>query len=388
VTTLTSAIILHAERRPQPDVPSPGPHQLYRWPKLTIEPRPLGPLQPGHIRVRMQFAGICGTDLHVARADPKTGYIVGSAPLDIGANGRVLGHEGVGRIVELGEGVSGLAPGDFVTFEALLACHECAVCRRGQFNHCSRSRLIGGEIDGLFREMVDLPARIAHGVSDLARTPEGLRAAACIEPAACAYVAASRADVRPGNRVVVFGAGPIGIFAAMLCRQAFGARVEVVEPVPLRRELAAAWCERTYDVNEFFSENDREPIDVVLEASGDLGNIDRVLGRLGACARVALLARTGKPLRLAGVEHLITNGITIFGSRGHLGGAFEDVLRLYRAGALPLHDAVTGEVDGLQGIQRELQSPDSFESRHAKVLGRLCESDAWSTDAGYQAAER
>lgn len=290
----------------------------------------------------------------------------------------MLGHEGVGCIVEVGDGVTTLSRGDFVTFESLLSCQECTACRRGRFNHCSHAKLVGGEVDGLFRDVVDLPARLAHQVSDLARSPEGMRAAACIEPAACAYVAATRAGVKPGHRVVVFGAGPIGIFAAMLCREAFCARVEVVEPLTMRRELAGAWCERTYDVEEFFASDDQDPIDVVIEAAGDAGNLDRVVGRLGACAQVALLARSGQPLHLEKADYLITNGITVFGSRGHLGGAFEDVLRLYRAGRLPLHAAVTDVVDGLEGIQRELLANDSFESRHAKVLAQLDDVQARS----------
>jgi threonine dehydrogenase-like Zn-dependent dehydrogenase len=321
----------------------------------------------------MLFVGICGTDLHAVRADPRSGYIVGSAPLEVGASGRILGHEGVGRVVEVGEGVTGLSVDTVVTFESLLACHACATCRRGQFNHCYNARLIGGQVDGLFREVVDVPARAVHDVSDLACSAEGLRAAACIEPAACAHVAAVRAEVAPGSRVVVFGGGPIGIFAAMLCREGFGASVDVVEPVPFRRQLAATWCDRVYDVGEFFADARRDSIDVVLEASGDLRNIERVLERLTPCARVALLARSGKPLRLPHVDQLITGGISIFGSRGHLGGAFDDVLRLVRSGRLPLHAAVTGVVDGLEDLRHELEADDRFEHRHAKVLARLAD---------------
>jgi len=372
----SSALVLRAQREPMRGVPTPGPHQLYRWPTLAVEPRSLGSLRPGYVRAEMVLAGICGTDLHITHADSRTGYIVGSAPLEVGSEGRVIGHEGVGRLVEIGEAVTDLAPGDLVTFESLLACQVCVTCRRQQFNHCREARLVGAQVDGLFRDTVDLPARLAHNVTELARTPEGLQAAACVEPAACAHAAADRAQIAPGDRVVVFGAGPIGIFAAMVCREAFGARVEVVEPLTLRRELAAAWCDRTHDVEEFFDDGRREMIDVVIEASGDLDNVDRVLGRLGPCARVALLARCGQPLRLNGVDHLITNGVTIFGSRGHSGGAFGDVLRLLQAGRLPLHQAVTGVVHGLQGIQRELESPDPFEHRHAKVLAELGEAEA------------
>jgi threonine dehydrogenase-like Zn-dependent dehydrogenase len=349
-----------------------GGRERYRWPRLTIESRPLvGRTAPGDIRVRMLLAGVCGTDLHLVRADRDTGYIVGSPPLEVGPAGRVLGHEGVGQICEVGEGVGGFAVGDVVTFESILTCGECIPCRRGLFNQCRRGRLVGTQVDGLFREVVDVPARVAHDVSDLARTPEGLRAAACIEPAACAHVAIARLGVRPGERVVVFGAGPLGLYAAMLCQEAFGAAVHVVEPLAGRREVAAPWCERAFDVEELFAESDSEPFDVAVETSGSLDNVGRVLPRLAPGGRVGLLARSGGALHVDTVDHMITNGVSIVGSRGHLGGAFADVLRLYRAGRLPLHRSVTGVVDGLDGLRREMLSAEPIEHRHSKVLARL-----------------
>jgi D-xylulose reductase len=362
------AIVLRLERDAR--VRDEGPEGVRR-PRLTIEPRPLGRLAPDAIRVRMLLAGACGTDLHLTRPDPETGSIECSVPLEIGADGRVLGHEGVGQICEVGEAVRGFRAGDVVAFESIVTCQECGACRRGRFNQCRLGRLIGAEVDGLFREMLDVPARVAHDVTDLARTPEGLRAAACIEPAACAHVAITRLGVRPGERVVVFGAGPIGLYAAMLCREAFGASVEVVEPVARRREVAAAWSERTYDVEEFFADSRADPFDVVIEASGELANVDRVFPRVGPCGRLGLLARRGRALHVESVDHLISNGISIVGSRGHLGGAVADVLGLHRAGRLPLERSVSGTVEGLEGLRRELLSPEPFEHRHVKLLARL-----------------
>src|SRR5581483_2372611 len=120
-----------------------GGRERYRSPRLTIESRPL-PARPapGDLRVRMLLAGVCGTDMHLVRADPRTGYIVGSVPLDVGTAGRVLGHEGVGQICDVGEGVDRFAVGDVVTFESILTCRECVPCRRGLFNQCRRGRLV------------------------------------------------------------------------------------------------------------------------------------------------------------------------------------------------------------------------------------------------------
>jgi threonine dehydrogenase-like Zn-dependent dehydrogenase len=365
-------LVLRAERAPLPGVPQPGPHQTYRHPRLLVEKRELGRLAPGQVRVEMLYAGLCGTDLHVAQCDPRTGYVLGSAPFSLDPEGRVLGHEGVGRIVAVGDGVHYLGPGRLVTFESIIRCYQCDPCRRGDFNQCERAVLLGMERDGLFGSVVDVPALLAHDVSDLEDLEGGLRAAACVEPAACGYVAASLCRVTPGDRVLVFGAGPIGLFSAMLCRLAFGAvAVHVVEPVPFRRGLAARWADRAWGVEEFFAQPPPLRFDVLIEASGALENVDRAFRLLGPNGRVALLARSGRPLSLGGVDHMITNNISILGSRGHLCGAFSDVLSLFRAGRIPLHDAVTEVVDGLHGLRESLADPAAVIGRNCKVLARI-----------------
>lgn len=116
-------LVLHADREPRAGVANRGPRDTYRNPRLRIEERALGAVAPGCVRVEMVYAGVCGTDVHTAAADPDTGYVVGSAQLEVGPAGRVLGHEGVGRVVEVGERAGTLRRGELVTFESLLHCH-------------------------------------------------------------------------------------------------------------------------------------------------------------------------------------------------------------------------------------------------------------------------
>jgi threonine dehydrogenase-like Zn-dependent dehydrogenase len=350
----------------------PGPHQLYRRPRLSIEERALGAVSAGHVRVDMQLVGICGTDLHALQCDPASGYILGSATLDIGPEGRVFGHEGVGRVREVGSGVATIRRGDWVACESLQACHCCEPCRNGHFNQCVHAVLLGMQRDGLFAEVVDLPAELVHDVSDLADSESGRWAAACCEPAACSLVALSLARLKPADDILIFGAGPIGLFAAMLSRLVFGAAsIQIVEPVPFRRDFARRWADRVYDVDDFFAEPAWRRADVLIEASGELENIDRALTRLDPNGRIALLGRGGTRLALQRVDYMITNNLSIFGSRGHLGGAFSDVLRLYREGRLPLDAAVTGVVDGLGGLKSALEEPTVLAGKHCKVLAQL-----------------
>jgi len=335
---------------------------------VALEKRELGELHPDEVRVEMIYAGLCGTDAHLVETNPETGYIRCSAPLRIPPEGRVIGHEGVGRVLEIGSHVRHVKPGAVVTFESIIVCHYCDVCRRGQFNQCRRARLLGLEKDGLFGTVVDVPSMLTHDVGALAKRDEDLRAAACVEPAGVAYVACMNTQVTGGDEVVVFGAGPIGFFSAVLAKQVFGAsRVHVVEPVPFRRELARRCSDRVYDVEEFFADLPRS-IDVVIEGSGNLDNVSRVFRRLNANGRVALLARSGVPLALRDVDYMITNQISIVGSRGHLCGAFVKILNLYRNARLPLGDVVSSVVDGLGGLCELLAAPDRILRENCKVL--------------------
>jgi threonine 3-dehydrogenase len=108
---------------------------------------------------------------------------------------------------------------------------------------------------------------------------------------------------------------------------------------------------------------------VVIEASGHAENIKRVFPWLNAEGRIVLLARSGEPLVIDAVDHMITNAISIAGSRGHLGGAFDRIISLYCNGQLPLDEIVTGEVVGPEGIKTLLDTPARVTQQNCKVLG-------------------
>lgn len=364
-------VVLYADRLPMEGIENPGPHQIYKNPKISVESRSLGNLDPDEIRVEMIFAGLCGTDVHLAESDPETGYIRSSAPAEIPSEGRIIGHEGVGRVIDVGANVRHLRPGSVVTFESIIVCHYCDICRKGHFNQCRYAKLLGLEKDGLFGTIVDVPAMLSHDVSEFNRSEKDLMAVACVEPAGVAYVACQNTRITGGDVVVVFGAGPIGVFTAMLSKNVFGASaVYVVEPVAFRRQVAARWSDGVFDVEAFF-ENCPESVDVVIEASGHLDNINRIFRRINANGRVALLARSGVPLVLDALDHMITNAISIVGSRGHLCGAFTDILNLYRKGRIALPDIVTEVVSGPEAMCEKLKSTEKILQENCKVLVRL-----------------
>lgn len=361
-------VLVNAERNPMPGVAAPGPHQLYRRPRVSTVLRKMSALRPSDIRIKLIYGGICGTDLHLLEAKPATGYIESSAPMLIPDEGRVIGHEGVARILEVGSDVHHLITGDIVTLESIIICHHCHACRRGNFNQCQNACLMGLERDGIFGDVVDVPAMLAHEVNEMGRNESGLRAAACMEPAGVAYTACQNARVAGGDRVVIFGGGPIGVASAMLCRYMFGAsRIHLVEPIRFRREHAARWCDTVSDVEQFFSASSQSH-DVLIEASGEHSNVARAFSRIAANGRIVLLGRSGRPLEIEQVDHMITNQIMVVGSRGHLCGAFARVLALCASGRIPLHEIVTGTIKGHDELCHILTTPAEVYQHNCKVL--------------------
>lgn len=175
----------------------------------------------GELLVRVGACGICGSDLHMAD--------------QIGTPGIVMGHELAGTVVGLGAGVSGFAEGDDVCVFPLVACGQCAPCRRGSPAHCTvASALIGWQRPGGYSELVVTSAR------DTFRLPASVdvKVGALVEPLAVARHAVERAQIEPGTSVLVLGGGPVGQ-AVTLWLQQFGAREVVLsDPTAHRRALA------------------------------------------------------------------------------------------------------------------------------------------------------
>lgn len=368
---LARELLLHAKDEPMLGIEPLGTHQRYRYPHLSIRPRHLNALANNHLRIKMAYAGICGTDLHLVQSDPHTGYIRSSAPAHIPPAGRIIGHEGVGQVLECGKNCADISPGDWVCFESIITCRYCPACRRGNFNQCQNARLLGMEEDGLFGTVVDLPASLAHVVSDLAETPDRLAATACIEPAGVAWLALESAHIAGGDHLLIFGGGPIGQYCAMLARLFFGAaRIILVDQVARRRELALAWCDEAYSPEQFSQSIDLT-CDIMIDTSGHLDYVKNSFRKINANGKVILIARNGMPLQIDAIDHMITNAIKIQGVRGHLGGGFERILSLYRADKLPLEKIITRTLPNLETLLEWLQKPEQIAQEECKVLVRL-----------------
>lgn len=174
---------------------------------------------PGEILVRIEAAGICGTDRHLYK-----GEFPCAPPV-------TLGHEFAGEVIACGPGVS-LAVGTRVACDPNIACGACEQCLRGRTNLCQRNVAVGIHRDGGFADLCAFPAHRAVPVPDL--HPHH---AAFAEPLACTLHGVDLGAPVPGEQVIVLGGGVIGLLAVQLARNA-GAEVTLVTRHPAKRELA------------------------------------------------------------------------------------------------------------------------------------------------------
>jgi len=204
----------------------------YRSPgRLELEERPDPTPGPGEAVARVLAAGICGTDLRIAKGAHRA-YGDG--------DGRIPGHEITAEIVAVGAGASDLREGDRVFIAPNLSCGECPACRLGHRNLCSRFEAFGITFDGAFADLLRIPATaVADG--NVLPVPDGHDPAAisAVEPLACVLRGQRAVGLSSGDTVLICGAGPIGRLHAELAMATDAAVVLVSEPHPVRRAQAA-----------------------------------------------------------------------------------------------------------------------------------------------------
>jgi L-gulonate 5-dehydrogenase len=177
---------------------------------------------PGEVLVRVHAAGICGSDMHIYH---------GTNPL--AKYPRIIGHEFAGEVAALGEGVQGLRIGDHVAVDPVTSCGACYPCSVGRHNVCAKLAVFGVHRDGGMTEYVAVPAANAHVVPK----EWSWEKAALVEPFSIAANVLSRTDCTAKDRVLVMGAGPIGL-TVLMSATLLGARVAVADILDSRLEVA------------------------------------------------------------------------------------------------------------------------------------------------------
>ena len=277
-----------AQPRTLTGVPLPGTMRaaVLRGPgDVALEELPRPEPGPGEVLVQVRVTGICGSDLHVFK---------GTSPEPM-APRPVLGHETMGVVAQLGDGVDGLSVGQRVGVEPLVPCGRCDDCRTGRYHLCRRLKLIGMEITGGFAEFLVAPASncfpLPPQVSD--------EAASLLDCVAVGVHMVQRAGIVPGDRVLVMGGGTIGLMAAQVARAVGAWEVFVADLSPYRRSLAFR-----LGLDEAFDAGDPQFVESVLHRTDGLG-VDRVIeavgGRAETIAQALKVVRPGGTVAFAGI---------------------------------------------------------------------------------------
>jgi len=252
-------------------------------PGLWLEDLAVPEVGMGEVLIRVQRTGICGTDLHIHAWD---GWAQQTLPVPL-----VVGHEFVGAVVEVGAGVTEVAPGDIVSGEGHLVCGRCRNCMAGRRHLCAHTEGVGVSRPGAFAEYVALPAtNVWHHADDIDRD-----VAAIFDPFGNAVHTALSYNVL-GEDVLITGAGPIGLMAAAVVRHAGARHVVITDVNEHRLELAARMgVTRAVDVRRTpvaavqRELGMREGFDIGLEMSGTGDALREMLANMAHGGRIAML---------------------------------------------------------------------------------------------------
>ncbi len=262
---------------------------------------------PADAIVRITTTTICGTDLHILKGD-----------LPLVTDGRILGHEGIGIVDEVGPGVSNFRQGDRVLISCVTSCAKCDFCRKGMPSHCRKGGwILGYTIDGTQAEYV----RIPHADSSLYAVPddgdeEALVMLSDILPTGfeCGVL---NGQVKPGDTVAIVGAGPVGL-AVLLTAQFYSPAAIIMIDLDDKRLAAAQLFGATTIVNStdgkaaerVMAMTGGEGVDVAIEAVGVPATFAICQAIIGAGGHIANVGVHGKPVEFH-LEKLWDRNITL-----------------------------------------------------------------------------
>jgi 2-desacetyl-2-hydroxyethyl bacteriochlorophyllide A dehydrogenase len=304
---------------------------------LAIEQRPVPQPAPGEVVVRVRRVGVCGTDMHIFRGtQPYLSYP------------RVMGHEFSGEVVVSPEG-SELRPGDPVYVVPYISCGKCSACRKNRTNCCMAIAVLGVHRDGGLAEYVSVPAEFVFSAQGIS-----LDQAAMIEFLAIGAHAVRRADVQPGQRVLVSGTGPIGIACALFAKLR-GGDVAVVDSRPERLAL----CREKLGIRHALTLSPEihsnlleltggEMFDVVFDATGNPQAMENGFRYIAHGGTYVLVSVVSADIKFSDPE-FHKREATLMGSRNATAEDFALVLRSIREGKIP-----TAELNTHRAPMREL----------------------------------
>jgi len=337
---------------------------VWKNPSLNLGEVPDPTPEPDEVILEIAAVGICGSDMHMYESGDDgymlyPGYV--TAP-------NILGHEFAGKVVEVGSDVSELQIGDLVAVEEIQWCGVCTACRRGFVNHCQNMEELGFTTPGAMAQYTPVRAKYCWKLDEIAEQfgeEEALIMGAMVEPTGVSYQGMFNRlhNWQPGNNVVIFGAGPIGLAAEALAIAAGAGKVIVFDPSESRRQFAddmgasVSLSPVGVNLDEAILEHTLgRGVDYVIECAGVANKTIEPLEKcLAVNASIIDIGMGGKRPTLPTVTYK-QQGVQLAGSLGHSGsGTFQNVIRLMAAGRIDMRKMVSARMpldDALSAFKR------------------------------------
>jgi L-iditol 2-dehydrogenase len=302
---------------------------------------------PGQVKIAVEAAGICGTDIHI-----HDGEYPCSPPV-------ILGHEMAGRVVETGSGVTTFGPGDRVTaLPFAVTCGRCRYCRQGELAFCPERKSFGSGVHGAFAPYLVVPHSVVRRLPDQLDFESG----ALSEPVACCTKSLlERSHIRLGDAALVLGPGPLGLLALQILK-AQGAKVVLVgtgedgERLALGRELGAdyALVAGHDDIQGILAQlTDGLGVDVAVECAGAPPATRMAVQLLRKQGQLVQMGLHGRPFELD-LGQVVLKDINVIGSFGSSSSSWDAALRLMAEGVIrvkPLIGAIVSLADWSKGFE-------------------------------------
>lgn len=324
--------------------------------KLELVDAPIPEIGPGEALVRVAYAGICGSDIHVWQGHHPTATYP-----------RIPGHEFSGVLEKVNGAVrDGLKPGDRVVVQPFWSCGLCEPCIRGMDNVCRELKIFGIHEDGCFAEYVRVPIKKVYRLPDSV----DLRLGAITEPLSVAVHDVRRSGLVVGEKALILGGGPIGVLVALVAQYAGASEVYVSEINEYRIAFAKKLGIKTINpakynlVQETMRITDGKGFDVVYEASGSKPCIQAVTDvvKIGGTVMIIGMANEQYPFNLGAV---FSKELNLRGVRIHAQQSFEGAVALLKSG--DLNDKLSQIIDSefpleqcVEAMHYQVENPNHF----------------------------
>lgn len=330
--------------------------------KISIEELPKPEIRAEEALVEVEYAGICGTDIHVYEG------LHPAAKLPV-----ILGHEFVGKLVEISTvSETGLKIEEYVLVQPFTSCGICDLCVQGKDNICSKLKIFGIHDHGCFAEFIKVPVcKVYHLPSNI-----DLKLATLVEPLAVAVHDVERSNLRLGQTAFIIGAGPIGILIAMVARLSGASEIVMSEINEYRIKFAQELGFTVIDpkkidiIQEVLNITSRKGFDVIYEVSGKRQGADLMTktAKIGGTIIIVGVPTDKYPVDTG---NILSKELEIKGVRLHTQINFAAAIRIIKSGIIndQLSRFITNEFS-LNDIEEALKFSIK-DQRHFKVLLRV-----------------